>query len=428
MPFALPHNLYQEYLAGQKYARVDDVQQNFDACISASNTLDHSLSNTNAELSNTNAELSNTNAELSNTNAKVDTLAQSSVYLGKIELSAIPASMLPLNGWYAMNGDRYPLDSIVGQRLLEVMELDYMQEFLNNCPIYATEKILSENAIDRFPAMTSNIAPSPYSVGASIEHETYKAYMAFKKSSASSDGWLGFTTTTEPETASISFSFGSTKDWALVKYQLRSRNATPASYIPIGWYVYVGKSPDLNVDDWVLVDVKESNFTTYNQLLTFIPKYPYINKTGKVKFTFISDATNKVAMGEIILLTDTWTEQPVTEINIPDWSMIAPDYIGKGGTSLGGTVMPFMRPVNGERQVGSIERDAIRNIMGTTHRASGGAANSGAFTIAATGSYPYMATTGSTAPLLFSSDNVVPTGPENTVTNRGMTPVIYLGV
>ena len=95
MSFSLPHNLHQEYIAGQKYAKVQFVQENFDACISASNTLDHSLSNT--------------NAELSNTNAKVDTLAQSSVYLGKIELSAIPASMLPRFGWYAMNGNSYPI-------------------------------------------------------------------------------------------------------------------------------------------------------------------------------------------------------------------------------------------------------------------------------------------------------------------------------
>lgn len=114
MSFSLPHNLYQEYIAGQKYAKVQFVQENFDACISASNTLDHSLSNT---------------------NAKVDTLAQSSVYLGKIELSAIPASMLPMFGWYAMNGDQYPINSPVGERLLELAELDYMQEFLANCPI-----------------------------------------------------------------------------------------------------------------------------------------------------------------------------------------------------------------------------------------------------------------------------------------------------
>ena len=147
MVFTLPHNLYQEYLAGQKYAKVKFVQENFDACISASNTLDHSLSNTNAELS-------NTNAELSNTNAKVDTLAQSSVYLGKIELSAIPASMLPLNGWYAMNGDRYPVDSPIGQRLLEIADLDYMEEFLSNCPISTQVKQLGGAPQKRFPALT----------------------------------------------------------------------------------------------------------------------------------------------------------------------------------------------------------------------------------------------------------------------------------
>ena len=62
MPFSLPHNLYQEYIAGQKYAKVQFVQENFDACISASNNLNQSLTSTQAELTSTQAELTSTQA------------------------------------------------------------------------------------------------------------------------------------------------------------------------------------------------------------------------------------------------------------------------------------------------------------------------------------------------------------------------------
>lgn len=50
MSFSLPHNLYQEYIAGQKYAMVDRVQANFDACINAASSVEQSLGSTNARL------------------------------------------------------------------------------------------------------------------------------------------------------------------------------------------------------------------------------------------------------------------------------------------------------------------------------------------------------------------------------------------
>ena len=71
MSFSLPHNLYQEYIAGQKYAKVQFVQENFDACINAANNVEQSLGSTNTELANTNTELANTNTELANTNTEL---------------------------------------------------------------------------------------------------------------------------------------------------------------------------------------------------------------------------------------------------------------------------------------------------------------------------------------------------------------------
>ena len=50
MSFSLPHNLYQEYIAGQKYAMVARVQANFDACINAASSVEQSLGSTNARL------------------------------------------------------------------------------------------------------------------------------------------------------------------------------------------------------------------------------------------------------------------------------------------------------------------------------------------------------------------------------------------
>lgn len=96
----------------------------------------------------------------------------------------------------------------------------------------------------------------------------------------------------------------------------------------------------------------------------------------------------------------------------------------------------FERAVNGtNRQVGSVEIDAIRDIWG--HFDSGVVANhneyaKGAF-IGSNAINPtnaaFLATFDYTVwGYDFRASNVVPTGPENTVINEGKTPVIYLGV
>ena len=116
-------------------------------------------------------------------------------------------------------------------------------------------------------------------------------------------------------------------------------------------------------------------------------------------------------------------------IALPNWAAAIPDYVGAGGTSPGGVVMPFMRPMAGARQVGSVERDAIRNITGflTYVVAVSGATGRGVFEQSTSDSGGW-GSGGVYAKLLLNTNRVVPTGPENTVTNRGMTPVIYLGV
>lgn len=90
----------------------------------------------------------------------------------------------------------------------------------------------------------------------------------------------------------------------------------------------------------------------------------------------------------------------------------------------------FDRAVDGlSRQVGSIEEDAIRNITGKfSLNGAHAAAMSGAFTgtgqatVNGTGSkYDFQTVT-------FNASGSVPTASENRVLNRGLTPVIFLGV
>lgn len=96
----------------------------------------------------------------------------------------------------------------------------------------------------------------------------------------------------------------------------------------------------------------------------------------------------------------------------------------------------FERAVNGiNRQVGSIENDAIRDIYGhfdtgvvDNHTSYARGAFIGAYAIHPEGGAFVLAREYNAWGYDFKASNVVPTGPENTVLNEGKTPVIYLGV
>lgn len=92
----------------------------------------------------------------------------------------------------------------------------------------------------------------------------------------------------------------------------------------------------------------------------------------------------------------------------------------------------FIRSVNGStRQAGSTEDDAIRNITGycTGGNSTGvaGSASGALYVSGGAGSRTYRSASDNYS-LYLDVSRVVPTGPENTVLNVGMTPAIYLGV
>lgn len=91
---------------------------------------------------------------------------------------------------------------------------------------------------------------------------------------------------------------------------------------------------------------------------------------------------------------------------------------------------PFLRPINGtNRQVGNVDGDKIRNISGRIRSWGSDANNGGAFTTVSTGTEALGGGTFAASIIVgFSSDQVVPTGPENKPLDIGVTLAIYLGV
>lgn len=95
----------------------------------------------------------------------------------------------------------------------------------------------------------------------------------------------------------------------------------------------------------------------------------------------------------------------------------------------------FLRAVDGTtRQVGNVEGDAIRDMAGYFRCVNGpvfeGLPDNGLFTSVGyeSGRHQFEKSSSSYRQVNFKASNIVPTGPENTVLNIGMTPVIFLGV
>ncbi|MCU6237020.1 hypothetical protein KWH75_08050 [Morganella morganii] len=91
---------------------------------------------------------------------------------------------------------------------------------------------------------------------------------------------------------------------------------------------------------------------------------------------------------------------------------------------------PFLRPINGtNRQVGNVDGDKIRNISGRIRSWGSDANNGGAFTTVSTGTEALGGGSFAASIIVgFSSDQAVPTGPENKPLDIGVTLAIYLGV